>query len=355
MTTSTLSPNTVPYKSQRIVSMRAQLLGLFTLLFTIVFSLAAYWLYSYIDSVVVNKIEQDLTDTLKGAVISIDGDQLAALGKDGVANEEGYSDDPRYNDIMRAFKEIHTIEPRAYPFVYVPGEKENQIFYLVDLQAVEEPSRSAKFKEENASAVIQTKGLKELTVRPGDNSSGKFGTYKDDWGEWVTAYAPIYNSKGEVVGGMGIDFTADYVNEFRTSVLQKVEIAFVLIFIVMFLLIWVMTGSFTRPITQLTNIADKIGSGDYQHQDNLNWIINKRMVRDELSSMAQAFTIMVEKVVTREQTLRQQVRELKIEINEAKRKAQVDEIVETDFFRDLRTKADNLRNRMNDGEKKSGS
>jgi regulator of replication initiation timing len=67
--------------------------------------------------------------------------------------------------------------------------------------------------------------------------------------------------------------------------------------------------------------------------------------------MANTFSVMIEKVSTREQTLRQQVQELKIEINEVKRKAQVDEIVETDFFRNLKVKTDHLRTRMRNSRK----
>ena len=40
-----------------------------------------------------------------------------------------------------------------------------------------------------------------------------------------------------------------------------------------------------------------------------------------------------------------QVRELRIEIDEVKRKKQVSEIVESDFFQDLRAKARDMRSR----------
>jgi HAMP domain-containing protein len=333
---------TVPnLKTKRIIGMRAQLLILFTLLFTIVFSLAAYSLLAYIDAVVLDQIRSDLTGTLVGAAASTNGDMLEELAREGQANADGYSDDPRYVELMAWLEQIHELEPRAWPFVYVPGPKENQIFYVVDLQVNYDRTRAAKFLEENDSAVYQSKGLNDLTVRPGDNPKGEFGIYTDPYGSWVTAYAPIRNSRGEIVGGMGVDFTADYVKEIRSSVLQRVEISFVVISLAMFLLILWVTGSFTRPITQLTNIADRIGEGDYGHQDN-------RRVQDELSRMAYAFSTMVDKVRVRENSLRQEVRQLKIEIDETKRKTNVDDIVETDFFKDLQIKATVLRSRAND-------
>ena len=69
------------------------------------------------------------------------------------------------------------------------------------------------------------------------------------------------------------------------------------------------------------------------------------LTRDEIVTLADVFAIMAGKVYQREQTLRKQVEALKIEIDEAKRTRQVSEIAETDFFRDLQTKARSMRKR----------
>ncbi len=71
---------------------------------------------------------------------------------------------------------------------------------------------------------------------------------------------------------------------------------------------------------------------------------------DEINVLASNFSVMVNKVYHREQTLRRQVEELKIEIDETKRIRQVAEIVETDFFRDLQVKADRMRSRRGSHE-----
>jgi sensor histidine kinase YesM len=66
---------------------------------------------------------------------------------------------------------------------------------------------------------------------------------------------------------------------------------------------------------------------------------------DEIGQLARVFDRMAQQIYSREQKLKQQVRELRIEIDETKRKKQVKEIVETDFFQDLTAKAHLLRNR----------
>ena len=52
---------------------------------------------------------------------------------------------------------------------------------------------------------------------------------------------------------------------------------------------------------------------------------------------------MAREVYAREQALKAQVRELRIEIDQAKKDREVSDIVESEFFRDLKSKADRLR------------
>ncbi|MFQ4135850.1 cache domain-containing protein [Nodosilinea sp. PGN35] len=66
---------------------------------------------------------------------------------------------------------------------------------------------------------------------------------------------------------------------------------------------------------------------------------------DEIGQLARVFDRMAQQVYSREQKLKQQVRDLRIEIDEAKRQKQVQEIVDTDFFQDLTVKAQGLRDR----------
>jgi CheY-like chemotaxis protein len=65
--------------------------------------------------------------------------------------------------------------------------------------------------------------------------------------------------------------------------------------------------------------------------------------RDELGRLARVFQRMAHEVHAREQRLKQEVQQLRIEIDEARTARQVAEITETDYFQDLQRKADQLR------------
>lgn len=64
---------------------------------------------------------------------------------------------------------------------------------------------------------------------------------------------------------------------------------------------------------------------------------------DELGQLASVFRNMAREVYARTQSLKQQVHELRIEIDVFKRQKQVEEIVETEFFKDLQSKARRMR------------
>ncbi|MBA2712584.1 MAG: response regulator [Rubrobacteraceae bacterium] len=65
--------------------------------------------------------------------------------------------------------------------------------------------------------------------------------------------------------------------------------------------------------------------------------------QDELGQLARVFRRMAREVRAREQRLKQEVRQLRIEIDETRTNRQVAEITETDYFRDLQKKVDHLR------------
>jgi len=71
---------------------------------------------------------------------------------------------------------------------------------------------------------------------------------------------------------------------------------------------------------------------------------------DELGQLAQVFQDMARQIYAREQQLKQQVQQLRIEIDQARKAREVAEITESDYFQQLLSKADELRNRIKDEE-----
>jgi HAMP domain-containing protein len=364
-----------PIRQPIFFSLRWKLLIGFTLLFSIVFALAFYWFYTFATQQALTRIRADLLDVLQGAAGYVDGDALATVGKDGQPNaagqawlafaiadekgtadapalltsamqsygkgtQAGFSDDPRYQKLMDQLQLIHDIEPRAWPYLFVKAPGERNITYIADLWARYDPSKATPFMFTKISKRSYN-GLNDLTLRL--DSKNQFVPYSDQWGSWISAYRPVQDSTGQNVGAIGIDFEAGYVNDVQSAIRDRIFIAFVVTYAGLFLLVFLISRTLTRPIQRLTVSAERLGEGDYgQDMTKYN---PTGVLRDEIARLADIFVIMAGKIYQREQNLRKQVEQLKIEIDEAKKMKQVNEIADSDFFRELKAKARKMRKR----------
>lgn len=92
----------------------------------------------------------------------------------------------------------------------------------------------------------------------------------------------------------------------------------------------------------LTGAAAAIETGSYS-RGQLDSVAARE---DPLGQLARVFQHMAVEVKAREERLVRQVDELRIEIDEARKTAQVEQIVGSDYFRDLRQQAAQLRNQL---------
>ncbi len=109
----------------------------------------------------------------------------------------------------------------------------------------------------------------------------------------------------------------------------------------------------SRPLMEISGVAQMVGKGDFGTLvDSLKsgGEAGDLGKQDEVGQLREHFNTMVSEVYQREETLKRRVQELEIAIDEEKRKEQVEEIVGTDFFRDLRQKAKVMRARRTDEE-----
>lgn len=335
-----------PIKPSKFFSLRWKLLIAFTLIFSGVFAGAFYWFYNFSTQKALSRLEEDLINTASGTAEGVDAPDLMALYRQGKRNSRGFSDDKRYLDQLDWFKQVQHIDPRVYPYSFIVGKpSENrrigqpvkddlEIVYLVDSLWLTDPQRSLKFLEPNTAHPAAREAFEQEKTVIRD-------LYTDQWGSWLSAYTPLVDQKGKVIAILGVDIKADYVKTLQNEIKGKMLIAFTITYGTLFVLVFLVSGVLTRPLDELTDAAERIGEGNYDEDLRL---IKQAPFPDEINILTAVFESMVNKVRQREEKLKQQVTELKIEIDQAKRQKQVDEIVDTDFFQDLVTKARKMRN-----------
>lgn len=96
---------------------------------------------------------------------------------------------------------------------------------------------------------------------------------------------------------------------------------------------------YLRAVAAVTDAAGAIEAGTFDVA-SLAPVAERE---DALGRLARVFETMAREVYSREQRLKSQVTQLKIEIDQAKMAQQVSEITETDYFRQLRQRAKDMR------------
>lgn len=295
-------------KPLKLVSLRFKLLSSFTILFVAVFSGVYYWFYQFSIQKTMEHLQEDLTQTLNGAVQGIDGDAFIAL-KQAKPRPDGYSDDARYWQHVQWLATVSAINPKAFVYTYTAAPDSNTIIFIGSDTAVNHRINGAKFLERYKITAkedeILLKGLKTQTV---DLSFGA-----DKWGFWATGVQPIFNSKGEDVGALGIDYKADYILSIQRGIRDRILVAFITTYSILFVLIYFLSGVLTKQLNQLAMAAKKTGDGDYQQDFS---VIKSFYLPDEFDLLARVFQGMVDRIQMREQLLKNSETHLEQQVQE---------------------------------------
>jgi len=99
---------------------------------------------------------------------------------------------------------------------------------------------------------------------------------------------------------------------------------------------------FLEQVNHVIEAAAAVEAGTFE-SDSLDPVAGRD---DALGQLARVFQNMAREVDARERSLRQQVQDLRVEIDEVKKARQVAEITETEYFRELCAKAQRLRQRQ---------
>jgi CRP-like cAMP-binding protein len=96
---------------------------------------------------------------------------------------------------------------------------------------------------------------------------------------------------------------------------------------------------YMQQFAKVTSAAAAVEAGIY-NPESIDQVAARK---DELGQLARVFQRMVRQVHAREASLKEQVADLRVEIDEIKKARQVAEITETQYFQQLRSKAQRIR------------
>ncbi|HNX80586.1 MAG TPA: ATP-binding protein [Candidatus Omnitrophota bacterium] len=218
------------------------------------------------------KIRDYLIEETRLTAAALDSDKYADILSSPVPSaSKGYS------SLRKQFCNLQIITPQEYRWFYTMSLVDGKPLFVVDSVPVgqfghEEPLMLA-YKEPPEELLAVFKTGKAVTVGP----------YTDEWGSFLSGFAPIFSSvDGRVIGALGIDIEA---KDWRKSIFA----AHFWPMCVFGLLVVLVIAAFSyQQRSALRLMLSR------QHADFQNMLLEfNRMVKDDIASVIQSITQMV--------------------------------------------------------------
>jgi len=358
-----------PAKRTRRLGMRWKLLIAFGLVFTAFFVVLAIWIVQFSTNAANSRLKDTLRSISEGGSRALDVDAFVALqaaslpvtpgevypenagtiAGSTLTKDSAYPAAAAYWAHVNELANIRRTNPEASPYTYFM-DSTGVVRALGSWGALGYPTMGVDqpdgFKfQQDVTEVIDAKtleyfkgGLNETTFQP---------AYTDALSRWISVYTPIKDAAGKVVGAIGVDYDMAYVSKVRSDVQKSLYPVFIVAYVLLLGLVFLLSGQFAKRISRLNSVTRKVAEGDYAVDISSS---AAAVFPDEMTELANSFLVMTKKVGERERTLTQTVQVLRVEIDEAKRRDAVSEIVDSDFFNDLTKKAGAMRAKVKGAE-----
>ncbi|MEK6256324.1 MAG: DUF3365 domain-containing protein, partial [Chloroflexota bacterium] len=154
----------------------------------------------------------------------------------------------------------------------------------------------------------------------------------------------------EIVAAQMIYVPSETLLDKSNEAFFRISAIFIAVIVSVLLVINFMLRRFViLPVGEMGKLAHKVASDENLEEGLASESLNKITQRgDELGELGHVFKRMVVEIHERTQNLKQQLRTLRIEIGQIKKQEHIDDVVESPFFKDLQSKARELK--KNDDE-----
>ncbi len=235
------------------------------------------------------KLQIDAKNVVSKSVSSIDGDKLEKVIK------SKSMDSVEYEEIQNSMVKFKNDEDIKYFYTLAKGEN-NSTFFVVDA-AIVEPSELGEEYPLSDEMLDAFNGKVSFTNKP----------YKDEYGTFISSYAPIRNSSGEIISIVAVDKdVANFLN-IRSTLLKTTTIIAIIILILSVLVSIAFSKKISSSVKGLKDGLSKMSEGDLtipiniKTEDEIQMIAesvnNVRISTSEtLSSLRQACETVIERI-----------------------------------------------------------
>jgi adenylate cyclase len=225
-------------------------------------------------------IREQLQASASNIAALINGDAL-----DSVRTAED-KNSKSYKDIQKLLRAV-TQSTSEYLYAYTMRLKGGQVEFVVDTPPSDDDG-DGKISEDEMPAPIGTvyKNPPQSLLQGFVQTSSDKEPYVDQWGRTMSGYAPIFDSRGESVGLLGIDMDVSRIHQKLSAIVNGGMISLGLASTLAIILGIYFSRQTLVPIRQLQAAMSRVQEGDYAHS-------LKTTRRDEFGQLADNFNNMV--------------------------------------------------------------
>lgn len=314
------------------LSIRMKILIVFMGLFTLALGALFIWFYQSATQTAMQDLQQSLIFSASTAARLVDVNEVQL-----VSEYEGEDVEFEYEHIADQLRIIQASSQKvADVYILEPSpDDENELLFLANLED----------GTETVGEPYDASGQPEM-LAAFDGPTASPTLREDEYGTWLSGFAPILNAQGRSIAIVGVDMQALEVLRVQRQIGLASLVAFVMAYAGVFLASIVLSGAITSSLRKITGAAQSLEQGEPFEPARLKAV---ERGADELAQLARVFSKMAVQVESREKKLKQEVAQLRIEIDETKRARQVAEIADTDYFQSLQKKVKKIRG-QSDGE-----
>ena len=236
-----------PHTRTRKLNLSSKFLITSTLILALISICIGGFFYDYYRRDLARSLQRMVMELAQVVSANLDGDLHETFDISSIHTEEYLEQSSYLADIMN-------ISGLAYAYTYVPAAEGELQFIL--------SNEDAQLGNYGDCMGLRMKANEYTDKALSGTACFEDGIYSDEWGMYFSGYAPIYNSKQEVVAAVGVDYSAcSYLARLKTMVLITCLLTFacwiVSVIIVLFISLRLQAG-----IVAMIDRVDTITNND---------------------------------------------------------------------------------------------
>ena len=182
--------------------------------------------------ILVQQIQARMMDTARTAASLLDGDELELLEAEDVGTEP-------YERAMETLAIFHSNTEIRYIYG-IRDEGDGTFTFTVD-PTVDDPAQFGEQVAYTDALYAASQGTPSVDDEP----------YEDRWGRFYSAYCPVYDSRGEIAGIVGVDFAAEWIDEQTARIVRTIVASSIVSLLVGALVVYLATSQVRKRLRTL--------------------------------------------------------------------------------------------------------